>query len=381
MSKRYALLLSLALPIVLCAQPVNDLCSDITPEALAVGASLTFSGTRTGATSTGDGVTGNILVTTTGVGTVWHAFTTTECSDLTALYCNTALPATTQWAFLNTTCPADDYIGFSYANFGTFCTNGQFGVQFQNLPPGTYYMPIYAAAGSGNYEVQVSAIACTPGPVNDDCSTATVLSVNTTCVNVTGNVGHATPSDVPTIACNGNTGYANDDVWFAFTATGSEHTIIMDGNGDLDAVMELFTEDCGSDPIACSDATLGGGVEQIIATDLNPGEVYKVRVFHWYSELAYTTSFTICVTGDIGTNVTERAVASVRVQPNPASDRISLTGAGLGVVRILDITGRIQWTGTFVDVTMIDVSAWPRGTYIVSVEFDRQVRTERIILQ
>ena len=381
MSKRYALLLSLALPIALCAQPVNDLCSDVTPEALAVGASLTFSGTRAGATNTGDGVAGNILVTTAGVGTVWHAFTTTECSDVTALYCNTPLPATTQWAFLNTTCPGDAWIGFSYANFGTFCTNGQFGIQWRNLPPGTYYLPIQSSAGLGTYEIAINAVACTPGPANDDCANATVLSVNTNCVNVIGTVENGTPSGVPAYACGDFTGYPNDDVWFTFTATGSEHTITMDGNGDLDAVMELFTEDCGSDPLACSDATLGGGVEQIIATDLNPGEVYKVRVFHWYSELAYTSTFSICVTGDIGTAVTESALASVRVLPNPASDRITLTGAGEGVVRILDITGRMQLQYTFVDATVIDVSAWPRGTYIVSMEFDRQVRTERIVLQ
>lgn len=381
MIQRYALLLSLAFPIALFAQPVNDLCSSVTPQALAVGSSLTFTGTRAGATSTGDGVEGNILVTTNGVGSVWHAFTTTECGDVTALYCNSALPATTEWAFLNTTCPGDEFIGFSYANFGTFCTNGQFGVQWQNLPPGTYYMPIRAAAGQGAYQIDISAIACTPGPANDDCSNATMLSVNPTCVAVTGNVGHATPSTVPTIACNGNTGYANDDVWFAFTATGTTHTITMDGNGDLDAVMELFTEDCGSAPLACSDATLGGGVEQIAATNLTPGAVYKVRVFHWYFELAYTTTFSICVTGDIGTAISEIPMDAARVLPNPASDRITITGANKGMVRIVDITGRTKWEGPSATTTTIDVSTWPRGSYIVSMEFDQHVKTERIVLQ
>ena len=381
MSKRYAILLSLALPIALCAQPVNDLCSSVTPQALAVGSSLTFTGTRAGATSAGDGVAGNVLVTTAGVGSVWHAFTTTECSDLTALYCNTALPATTQWSFLTATCPGDVIIGFSYANFGFFCTNGQFGVKWQNLPAGTYYLPVYGVAGSGAYGIEVSAIACSPGPVNDDCTNPTVLSVNTTCVSVVGTVDHATPSGVPNYACNGATGNASDDVWFAFTATGNEHTIHMNGSGDLDAVMELYTEDCGSEPIACSDATLDGGVEHMVVPGLTPNAVYKVRVFHWYTQLAYTTVFSICVVGDIGTAVDESSITDVRVLPNPASDRISISGVGEGVVRILDITGRNQWEGRIANTTDIDVSAWPRGTYIVSMEFDRQVRTERIVLQ
>lgn len=381
MSKRYALLLSLALPIALIAQPVNDLCSSITPQALAVGSSLTFTGTRAGATSTGDGVAGHALVTTAGASSVWHAFTTTTCSDVTALYCNTSLPATAQWSFLTTTCPGDEQVFFSYANFGTFCTNGQFGIQWRNLPAGTYYLPVQSAAGLGAYEIAISATACTPGPVNDDCATATPLTVNTTCVSVIGNVDHATPSGMPEYACAGNTGYANDDVWFAFTATGTEHTIHMNGDGDLDAVMELYSEGCGSAPIACSDATLAGGVEHMVVPGLTPGAVYKVRVFHWYEQLAYTTTFSICVVGDIATTVNESSNTNVLVLPNPASDRIRISGVGAGSARILDITGRIHWEGRMLNTTDIDVSTWPRGTYLVSTESEQQVRTERIVLQ
>ena len=217
--------------------------------------------------------------------------------------------------------------------------------------------------------------------MNDDCATATILNVNTTCVSVVGNVDHATPSSVPSYACGEYTGNPNDDVWFAFTATGTEHTIHMNGNGDLDAVMELYSEDCASAPIACSDATLDGGVEHMVVPGLTPGAVYKVRVFHWYTQLAYTTTFSICVVGDIATTVNESSISDVRVLPNPASDRISISGIGAGSARVLDITGRLHWEGHMVNTTDIDVSTWPRGTYIVSMEFDRQVSTERVVLQ
>ena len=119
----------------------------------------------------------------------------------------------------------------------------------------------------------------------------------------------------------------------------------------------------------------------MVVPGLTPNAVYKVRVFHWYSQLAYTTTFSICVVGDIATTVNESSISDVRVLPNPASDRISISGVGEGVVRILDITGRSQWEGRIANTTDIEVSAWPRGTYIVSLEFDRQVRTERIVLQ
>lgn len=165
-SKRYNLLFSLVVPVVLCAQPANDLCTNVTPQALAAGYSLTFSGTRACTTSAGDGVAGSALITTAGVASVWHAFNTTVCSDVTALCCNTPLPATTQWNFL-TTCLGNTQSSFSLANFGGSCTNGQFGIRWVNLPPGTYYMPVYGMTGNGPYEIFISAVACTPGPANE----------------------------------------------------------------------------------------------------------------------------------------------------------------------------------------------------------------------
>lgn len=381
MIKTSTLLLSLAFSVAMCAQPENDLCTSVTPEALAIGTSLNFAGTRAGATSTDDGVPGNVLVTTTGVVAVWHAFTTTECCDLTVLYCNNPLPVTAQWNFLTPTCPADIVLLASFVDFGGYCTNGQYGGRYENLPPGTYYLPVRATSSDGSYEVEVSAIACSPGPVNDDCFSATTLAVNTTCVNVIGTVDHATASEIPVVSCNDETGDANDDVWFSFTATGTEHTITVDGSGFMDAVIELYTEDCGGEPLTCADATLDGGVEQIEASGLIPNEVYKVRVFHWYTTLPDSAEFTICVTGEIGIAVPEILAAEVRVLSDPAMDRITLLSAERSMGRILDITGRLQWEGRFVNSTTIDVSTWPRGTYIVSMEFGHQVRTERIVLQ
>lgn len=379
MIQRYTVLLTFLLPMAVFAQPVNDQCTSVTPEALNIGSTLTFSGTRAGATTTNDGVAGNVLVTTAGVASVWHAFTTATCSDVTVLYCNTPLPATTQWNFL-TTCPGDVLVSFSYANFGGLCTNGQFGIQWVNLPAGTYYLPVYGIATSGVYEITASAVACTPGPANDDCANATLIPVSTTCVPVNGTVEHGTMS-MQNNACNGATGDANDDVWFTFTATGTEHTITLDGNGDLDAVIELYDGNCGNTtPIACADATLEAGIETITNSELTAGNTYHIRVFHWYTALALDPTFTICVTGDVGTAVNEQKIKPIQILPNPAADQLTINHGGNGTVRILDLTGRTVWNDRSAVRTTIDVSTWPRGSYLVQVEVAGGTVTERIIL-
>lgn len=381
MIKPYILLLSLALPTLLLAQPpTNDLCSSVTAVPLPLGSTLTFSGTRQGATSTNDGVPGNVLVSTFGVSSVWHAFTTTTCSDVTALYCNTPLPAQTTWSFITQDCPGDVPVYFSYANFGVLCPNGQFGIKWVNLPAGTYYMPIHGTAASGPYTITVNAEACTPGPSNDNCSGATMLPVNTSCLPVSGTVEHGTAS-IPALACSGNTGDANDDVWFAFIATGTTHTIKVQCNGDLDAVVELHSGECGNTaPIGCADATVGGGVENILATGLIPGNTYRVRVFHYYTALAATPTFTICVTGDVGTAIDEQEDSRFLVIPNPANDRITIQQSGIGSVHITDLSGRSVWNGQFSERTVVDVSSWPRGSYLVQLEGPRYKSTKRIVL-
>lgn len=380
MIQRAALLFFFILPAALFAQPVNDQCTSVTPVALAIGSTLTFTGTTVGATTINDGVEGHALMTSPGDASVWHAFTTTACSDVKVLYCNTPLPATAQWNFL-TTCPGNVDVSFSLANFGIFCTNGQFGINWVNLPAGTYYLPILATATSGVYEISVSSVACTPGPVNDDCTNAIVIPVNTTCITLTGTVANGTMS-MQNNECNGNTGFANDDVWYSFIATSPVHTITLDGNGDFDAVIELYDGTCANTtPMECSDETLGGGIEVITTNLLVPGNTYAVRVFHWYMSLPQNPTFSICVTGDIGTAVTEQSMTGFQILPNPAKDLITITHGGNSSFRIMDLTGRTVWSASSVEMTTVDVSTWPRGYYMVQVEGDTGSLTERIVLQ
>lgn len=365
------------------AQPANDQCTDVTPFSLSINSPVERTGTRTGATTLNDGVPGSSLMTTPGAATVWEAFTTTTCSNVTALFCNTALPATTMWNFLSPDCPADSIIYFSFANYGILCSNGQFGIQWFNLPPGTYYMPIYCTETGGDYTVEFSAEACIPGPPNDECAGAVALDVHPTCIGTTGSVTNATFS-MPADPCNGFTGDANDDVWFSFTATGPEHTITMDPDGNgLDAVMELYGGDCSAPVLLdCADATTDGGTESITATGLEEGTTYRFRVFHYYTSLATDPGFSVCVTGDIGTGVFALQQTALVVSPTLTDGPATLRGLQPGAdVRIQDHLGRMvhcqRATGTSLQV---DLSARPAGHYIIQVcDLDGSVRRTSLV--
>lgn len=309
-------------------------------------------------------------MTTPNVATVWEAFTTTECSNVTVLFCGTALPATTMWNFLTATCPADVPIYFSYANFGFLCPNGQFGIQWFNLPAGTYYLPIYCTPSGGAYSVDVSAATCIPGPTNDDCTGATELPVNTTCEPFDGSVENGTFS-FPSPGCNEAVGNPNDDVWFSFVATGTAHTIEVDGLGtDLDVVIELFGGGCGSTtPIACVDDGLNGDVETLVADGLQVGAAYRFRVFHYYTALADNPEFTVCVTGDVATVLPTNDDRSITVRPTITDDMVNILDAQVGsTFRVLDRTGRSVVEGRLTGARhVVDLSAHPTGAYVVVV--------------
>src|SRR5690606_7863449 len=102
--------------------PTNDECSGAANQNLAAGSSVTFTGTTAGATNTGDFVPGSEL---DGLdATVWHAFTTTECANVTVSYCGTDPAFESNWIFLAPSCPAgDDYILATSSDYTT-CPDG-----------------------------------------------------------------------------------------------------------------------------------------------------------------------------------------------------------------------------------------------------------------
>ena len=143
------------------AGPANDLCADVAIENLTVGTPLTLTGTTASATVINDYAPGSLLDGSPG--SVWHAFTTTECISLEISYCGTTPAFGNAWIVIATECPANDLIFNSSWNT-TDCTDGNVTIYYDSLAAGTYYLPVMLDVGlaNGPYTIELTATA-TPG--------------------------------------------------------------------------------------------------------------------------------------------------------------------------------------------------------------------------
>ncbi len=124
---------------------------------------------------------------------------------------------------------------------------------------------------------------------SDNCSSATVIIPNATCINTSGTSSGATQS-IP-----GCVGTADDDVWYQFTATQTSHQITVSPSASYDPVVQLFSGACASlNSLYCQDLTNAGQPEVINAIGLTIGNVYTFRIYHYFAGSASST-FSVCV--------------------------------------------------------------------------------------
>ncbi len=332
--------------------PVNDGCT-ATAEPLGVGALLTFSGTTAGATMTGDFVPGSDLEAG-GEPTVWHAFTTTECTDVTVSYCGTTPAFENIWVILATSCPAgDDYIAAAaYEN--TTCSDGNYTLVFTYLPAGTYYLPVMfdATAANGPYTIEVSAVACVPGyciplsangPTDGDfIANVTLGSINNTTGGINSYEDYTAQST--TLAQGGaytlsiTSGTYGPDVFAAW----------IDYN--VDTIFQV------SEKIGEIETSAGGEVVTLaftVPTDATVGNTrLRVRGAYGATDMEACGNYTYGETEDytveieLGSGMQEYLASGLAIYPNPTTGDVTVRGADLsGNVQfeLMDMTGRVVY--------------------------------------
>ena len=159
-----------------------------------------------------------------------------------------------------------------------------------NLVPGnTYYLAAGDDNAPSNTRMYVREIAG-----NDECADAITLPVQAgpTPANWTYcDTHYATLSQA---ACTGAANQADDDVWYAFTATATTHTLHMfeiSDSGNLR--MELLSGACGSlTSVQCS-----GAVGSTIMSGLTVGTTYRLRVYDSSQSLAARLVVRLAITG------------------------------------------------------------------------------------
>lgn len=155
----------------------------------------------------------------------------------------------------------------------------------------TYYVRVFTYYSDNNPDTTFNVCVATPddAPANDDCDAAVVLTVNPdfSCASsVAGTLAFATDSNIAA-----ETGTADDDVWYSFTATSSTHKVsVTNISGNFtDLALEVFEGDCGASIFQSTDN------DAILLEDLIEDTVYYVRVYSYASDALALTTFNICV--------------------------------------------------------------------------------------
>ncbi|MCO6175773.1 fibronectin type III domain-containing protein [Flavobacterium sp. NRK F10] len=163
-------------------------------------------------------------------------------------------------------------------------------------PETTYYFHVRTDCGSD--WVTISFTTTAVPPANDECDNAVALTVNAdySCAVVTSATNEAaTDSGIePTFSVSGT---PDNDVWFSFVATSTQHRITLSNivgvvGTSTDMGMAVFDGTSG-----CSALSLIGSSDPNTydVTGLTIGNTYLVAVYGWSSTNTEQTTFDICV--------------------------------------------------------------------------------------
>lgn len=277
-----------------------------------------------------------------------------------------------------------------------------------DLEPATYYYAtrwrlnngpfVYggiAADASGNfwdgttYNSGVLTISAAPAPNNDVCEGAFVVTPGgdfAAGAITTTNVG-ATDDGTGT-SCQP---VAGEDVWYSVVVPASGNVTIetgpVAGSNYDDSVMVVYSGECGSlTEVECDDdgsENPDGTLFSLISlTGRTPGELLYVSVSRYNNPFA---------SGDWGQFQVSAYDASLanpnftssnfKVYPNPVKNVLNLSGVqNISNVAVYNLLGQqVAVKALNASEGQIDMSALSRGTYLVKVTSDNEVKTIKVI--
>jgi hypothetical protein len=277
--------------------PANDNCADVTPVPLTWGVPQTFTGTTRDATPDGGVFT---------YPTVWHAVTLSGCSNLSVSYCGNFPNITLVWSVLSTQCPPVNVfpdptlIPISSYDVST-CVDNHLTLYWENLPAGTYYIPVMGDDGGGNipgpYSIVVETVPCPP--VNDDCASVTPVPLNVgTPVTFTGTTVGATS------ASDGVFAPYYPTVWHAFTLSTCA-TVTLDycaTSPAFESVWLNLSLDCTPTTTILADSYTTCGNNWVVVFNNIPAGTYWIPVLGEYPPYNAPGPYILTVTASLPPN-------------------------------------------------------------------------------
>ncbi len=268
------------------APPANDLCADaITLTVEANEACVPVSGDNTNATDSTDGAP---TCASYAGGDTWFSITVPASGDVTVEVDDNggftdggmSIYSGTCGALTQIECDDDDGPGL----FPLIALTGQTPGDILLVQVWEFGNNAFGAFNICAYEPAPPP----PPPANDECADAIALTAEIgLCTGTTAGTTTSSTESLP-----GCLGTANDDVWFSFVATGTDHDIEITNTGGAttDIVTEVF-DACGGTSLECQDTPNS----PINLTGLTVGVTYFFRVYTWSSVADTDTEFTVCV--------------------------------------------------------------------------------------
>lgn len=359
--------------------PVNDVCAG----AISIMCGDTATGTNSWATVDDADVPGGCGAGNVAVAGVWFHFMSPQDTSVTLSTCSLA-DFDTRISVYDGTCGNlscvagnDDFSGCAL-----FTSQVTFGATANT----DYYVLVHGYPGNfptGEFDMTVTcAPPCSPEPANDDCADAIAITAVTAvgeCTPVSGDNNCATAA-LANPDCDPFGAIA--DVWYMYDNQDlTTLTVGLDNFSAHNMNIALY-DGCGGTLLACDTA----GSPTVTATGLSAGAIY-IQV--WNNGGAQEGSFDLCVESDdvVGIN-NIAAVRNFRIQPNPASEQVIISGdadGAQGTVSLYTVRGelvksqvvangygfRIEW----------NLDELAGGVYFVKYQSENSQSIEKLVIK
>jgi Cleaved Adhesin Domain/Secretion system C-terminal sorting domain/Fibronectin type III domain len=357
--------------------PSNDECSTALP--VTVNPSLTCTTSTAGTVL---GATASAVPNTTCFGNanddVWFSFVATQTSHAISLT-NVSGFTDMYHSLYSGTCSTLTLVPAS-------CRDADTGTETGLTIGSTYYIRVYsysATPQTATFNVCVGTIP--PPPSNDECSTAISITPGATytsnIINATN--GGATTSANPAPATCG--GYSGGDVWYKVIVPSSGNITIETGDSStgatgFDSVITVYSGSCGSlTQIGCDDDGAATGAYSLKAfTGLTAGSTIYVRVYEYNNDSV----------GNFGVSAYDASLTTnsfnnegFSYYPNPVVDYLKLSYTqNIDKIEVMNMLGQVVLAKAInANESNFDMSSLAKGTYMVKVAADNQIKTIKVI--
>jgi len=239
--------------------------------------------------------------------------------------------------------------------------------------------------------VQINACNACVTATNDECANAVQLQSYNTCNYTTGTLSGVSASFTIKPSCDAFGVPAQKDVFYYFVANDTAHTVevnpIGTGADAVDAVVSVYAgTDCASlSEIACTGGSGGsGGVTKILElTGLTIGQTYWIRIYDYGTIDPVYPEFQVCITSDVQTQLVQDKVLdeNIKAFPNPVIEFFNIDAPfSIDEVIISNSLGQIVIKKNFSESSIkIDVTALPKGFYIIELKSDQKRFIQKFI--